>query len=374
MRYDERVRKFLLLFFIPINLILGLLIFPVQVFAADNCTATYSPPQPIEGQPFTVTIYHAQKNNAYNVWLAPQTGRNINPDNSGGARSGPDNDQTIEYTFSNVPAGAYELHAVYPGSPARFCLGEEKTVNVLFTSASNTENVVSNSENPTCVAWVGENRGITPILNPGETSLFRVIDESISSSKSYQVIIDEDTYDSGFTILNSTPPEFSFRLTTNKKDGKPLAEGSHVVTLVEKPTGFLSGLYKAPTTLCSASFGIGYIGAPEMPPEPTNPVQCGNVSDNKCTSVNTVIGSIGTEPESFISTIFGLLLGLSGGVALLLIIVSGYRLMVSQGNPDAVKEAREQLTAAIIGLLFMILSFVILQVIGVNILRIPGFG
>ena len=48
--------------------------------------------------------------------------------------------------------------------------------------------------------------------------------------------------------------------------------------------------------------------------------------------------------------------------------------MISQGNPEQVKGAREQLTAAIIGLLFIIFSLVILQVIGFNILRIPGFG
>jgi len=48
--------------------------------------------------------------------------------------------------------------------------------------------------------------------------------------------------------------------------------------------------------------------------------------------------------------------------------------MTSQGSPEAVKSATEQLTSAIIGLLFIILSFVILQIIGVNILHIPGFG
>jgi uncharacterized membrane protein YqhA len=67
-------------------------------------------------------------------------------------------------------------------------------------------------------------------------------------------------------------------------------------------------------------------------------------------------------------------LGISGGIALILIIISGYKFMVSQGNPEATKAATEQLTSAIIGLLFIIFSFVILQIVGVNILRIPGFG
>ena len=85
------------------------------------------------------------------------------------------------------------------------------------------------------------------------------------------------------------------------------------------------------------------------------------------------MGTLGTEPQSLITSLFGLILSLSGGVALILIIISGYRLLVSQGNPEAIKGAREQLTAAIVGLLFIIFSVVILEIIGVNILHIPGF-
>jgi hypothetical protein len=84
--------------------------------------------------------------------------------------------------------------------------------------------------------------------------------------------------------------------------------------------------------------------------------------------------NISTDALGFIRSIFGLILSLSGGIALLLIILSGYKILSSQGNPEALKGAREQLTAAIVGLLFVIFSIVILQIIGFNILRIPGFG
>jgi hypothetical protein len=47
--------------------------------------------------------------------------------------------------------------------------------------------------------------------------------------------------------------------------------------------------------------------------------------------------------------------------------------MVSQGNPEKIQAAREQLTAAIVGLMFVVFSLVILQVIGYDILRLPGF-
>jgi hypothetical protein len=47
--------------------------------------------------------------------------------------------------------------------------------------------------------------------------------------------------------------------------------------------------------------------------------------------------------------------------------------MTSQGNPEKVQAAREQLTSAIVGLLFIIFSLAILTIIGVDILKLPGF-
>lgn len=94
----------------------------------------------------------------------------------------------------------------------------------------------------------------------------------------------------------------------------------------------------------------------------------------KCLEINTAVGPISTEPQAFVQFVFSFVLGLAGGIALILIIISGYQFMVSQGNPEAVKAATERLTSAVIGLLFIILSFVLLQIIGVDILRIPGFS
>lgn len=95
----------------------------------------------------------------------------------------------------------------------------------------------------------------------------------------------------------------------------------------------------------------------------------------QCAKVDTGLGiSIDPTPEGFIKSLFGILLSTSGGIALLLIIVSGYRLIASQGNPEKVQAAKETLTSAIIGLVFIIFSLSILQLIGVDILHIPGFS
>ncbi|MBI3069777.1 MAG: hypothetical protein HYY87_00535, partial [Candidatus Levybacteria bacterium] len=109
---------------------------------------------------------------------------------------------------------------------------------------------------------------------------------------------------------------------------------------------------------------------PTATPTPIPPP--GPCKNNICT---TAIGDIdASSPQGFVKQLFGIILSLSGGIALLLIILSGYKLMFSQGNPEKAQEAKETLTAAIVGLLFIIFSLAILQVIGVDILKIPGFG
>ena len=103
--------------------------------------------------------------------------------------------------------------------------------------------------------------------------------------------------------------------------------------------------------------------------------KCSPVNNNDLYFVcNTAIGPISTNPTEFIKRIFSFILGIAGGIALLLIIFSGYKFMTSQGNPEKIQGARETMTSAIVGLLFIIFSMLILQLIGVDILKIPGFG
>lgn len=92
-----------------------------------------------------------------------------------------------------------------------------------------------------------------------------------------------------------------------------------------------------------------------------------------CKKIDTQFGNIPTDVANFVQWVLSFILGIAGGIVTLLIIVSGYRLMTSQGNPEKVQAAREQLTSAIVGLLFIIFSLFILQLITVDILKIPGF-
>lgn len=94
----------------------------------------------------------------------------------------------------------------------------------------------------------------------------------------------------------------------------------------------------------------------------------------ECKMVETAVGEISTDPAGLVNFLLKLVLGLSGGIAILLIIFGGYKMMTSQGNPEALQGARETITSAIVGLLFIIFSLVLLQMIGVDILKIPGLN
>lgn len=90
----------------------------------------------------------------------------------------------------------------------------------------------------------------------------------------------------------------------------------------------------------------------------------------------TAFGCVGKggNPSDFISHFLELGIGIGGGIAFLLILVSGFQTMTSAGNPEKLHAAKELLGGAISGLLLIIFSIFILKIIGVDILGIPGFG
>ncbi|MCL4363982.1 hypothetical protein M1328_01960 [Patescibacteria group bacterium] len=91
--------------------------------------------------------------------------------------------------------------------------------------------------------------------------------------------------------------------------------------------------------------------------------------------VYTGIGCVKTDLQQFIQqTVFGFGIGLAGGFALLCIIYAAFQMQSSEGNPEKLKKAQELITSCIMGLMLIIFSVFILRLIGVDILRIPGFG
>ena len=93
------------------------------------------------------------------------------------------------------------------------------------------------------------------------------------------------------------------------------------------------------------------------------------------TQVCTAIGCISTSADGsggFFESIIRLFVGLGGGLALILMLYGVFIVTTSAGIPDKLKEGSEIITSAIAGLIFVLLSVFLLNLIGINILGLPG--
>lgn len=99
---------------------------------------------------------------------------------------------------------------------------------------------------------------------------------------------------------------------------------------------------------------------------------CDDYPDEIC--VSTPFGQIRANPGGFASQIIALGIGIGSGVAFLLIIFGTYVVQTSQGNPDGINHGKEIITSAIIGLVFIVLSVTIMQIIGFDLLGLGSFG
>ncbi len=92
--------------------------------------------------------------------------------------------------------------------------------------------------------------------------------------------------------------------------------------------------------------------------------------------IQTALGCIKTTVEggedSFFGSLIKISVGIGGGLALLLMLYGIFIITTSAGIPDKLKEGKEILTSAISGLIFIILSVFLLNLIGINLLGIPG--
>ncbi len=122
-----------------------------------------------------------------------------------------------------------------------------------------------------------------------------------------------------------------------------------------------------------------------LPPPPGPPCakwKGGDPNSGVCEMVATSLfqgknksdGDISTDPGQFIVRILTIILSFTGGIALLLIISAGYKIMTSKGKPEAIQQGRDQLISAIVGLVFIIFSFVIFQLVVTDLLKIPGIS
>ena len=95
---------------------------------------------------------------------------------------------------------------------------------------------------------------------------------------------------------------------------------------------------------------------------------------NENKKIYTAVGCLSVSGDELAADLIRLLLGMAGGAGLLSLLGAAFILSISRGEAAKVKQAKELITAAVSGLLFLIFSIIILQFIGVTILQIPGLG
>jgi hypothetical protein len=102
-------------------------------------------------------------------------------------------------------------------------------------------------------------------------------------------------------------------------------------------------------------------------------VKCMSFEGDSNAGVWTAIGCIRFSPEGFIEDVFSFAFGIVGGVAFLLLLAGAFTYLTASGNPEQLQKGKERLSSALAGLIFIILAVILLDIIGVDLLQIPGF-
>jgi len=85
------------------------------------------------------------------------------------------------------------------------------------------------------------------------------------------------------------------------------------------------------------------------------------------------IDCLHTDPAGLANDVLGFGIGLGTLLAVVFLIIGGFGVATSAGNPENLEKAKETITAAISGLLFILLSVLILSIIGGGVIGIDFF-
>ncbi|USN53321.1 MAG: hypothetical protein H6760_04110 [Candidatus Nomurabacteria bacterium] len=77
--------------------------------------------------------------------------------------------------------------------------------------------------------------------------------------------------------------------------------------------------------------------------------------------IGSQIGLGGADPQTVIVNIIQTLLGFASLVALVFVILGGFQWMLSAGNDEKIARAKKTISAAIIGIIIVLISWAIVQ-------------
>ena len=98
------------------------------------------------------------------------------------------------------------------------------------------------------------------------------------------------------------------------------------------------------------------------------------VGNGTPTCISSSFGCIPTNPVELVGLILQIGIGIAGGIAFLMMVFGAIKLISSAGNPESVSQGKEFIKYALIGVIIVVFSVFLLTLIGVKILKIPGFG
>lgn len=107
---------------------------------------------------------------------------------------------------------------------------------------------------------------------------------------------------------------------------------------------------------------------------PLKPTACGDWGIGGNTGIETAVGCFPTEPKGIMTWFLGVGVVVGGAVSFLRMLWGAFLTIMSGGDPEKLKEGQETLVSAIEGILLIIFAVFILRLLGVTILKIPGFG
>jgi len=121
---------------------------------------------------------------------------------------------------------------------------------------------------------------------------------------------------------------------------------------------------------------VAIVTAPPYPP--FNPCtfssEAGNCNDciNNKKGVWTALGCIPSNSNELIVGLIKFAMGMAGGIAFLIMLYGTFVIITASGNPEKVAGGQQTITSAIVGLLTIMFAAIILNIIGIQIIQIPG--
>lgn len=171
----------------------------------------------------------------------------------------------------------------------------------------------------------------------------------------YAIITDNKTSDGWGNVhlqIATSLPEGNYQAIGKDSSGRTICQKAFVVG-APSPGGGIS----PPAKICILN-DPSCTTAQALPCDPDKP------------SIKTAIGCIHTNPGDLIQDVLKFAIGIGGGLAFLMMLLGAFQMLTSAGNPETLAAGKDRLTSAIIGLLFVIFSVLLLQIIGVDILGI----